>query len=174
MSIASPSEGGGDAWYLVIYILSIPLWLCINKYVYGPYICGDWYRLNYIYLTLFIDCMQCELHCYCGCWWPGDAKNQVINCFCIKLFHRKYLDLITRNIDFPRKWLGKRVCPSFTRDDPLHTQWLTFQTNPNCTAVDIALYCNVYHCVKNVIEICCPPNPTPTPTPHPTSVGMQI
>ena len=30
--------------------------------------------------------MQYEFHCWYGCWWPGGPTNQVINCYCIKLF----------------------------------------------------------------------------------------
>ena len=58
---------------------------------------------------------------YCGCWRSGDAKNEVIICSCIKPFNPEHPDFKTRNIDFLRKWLIKRICLLFTRDDPLHT-----------------------------------------------------
>ena len=70
-----------------------------------------------------------------------------------------------KNIDFMRKCLVKLICLSFTRDDPLQTQWLTFQTNPNCTAVDIALYYNVYNYVKPSLKSVDPP-PFPAISAH--------
>ena len=57
---------------------------------------------------------------YCGCWWPGDATNEVIICYCIKPINPKHPAPNTRNIDFLRKWIIKLICLSFTRDDPLH------------------------------------------------------
>ena len=76
--------------------------------------------------TLWITLLQ-----YCWCWWPCDAANEVmIICYCIKPFNNpEYLDLNTRNIDFLRKWLVKRICLSFTGDDPIHTISMTGLSN---------------------------------------------
>ena len=74
--------------------------------------------------TLWITLVQ-----YCGCWWPGDTTNEVIICYCIKPFNPDHPDLNTRNYDFLRKWLVKRICLSFTRDGPLHTISMTGLSN---------------------------------------------
>ena len=66
---------------------------------------------------------------YCWCWWPGDATNEVIICYCIKPFNPEHPDLNTINIDFLRKWLVKRICLSFTGDDPIHTISMTSLSN---------------------------------------------
>ena len=75
--------------------------------------------------TLWITLLQ-----YCWCWWPCDATNEVIICYCIKPFNNpEHPDLNTRNIDFLRKWLVKRICLSFTGDDPIHTISMTGLSN---------------------------------------------
>ena len=45
--------------------------------------------------TLWITLLQ-----YCGCWWPGDATDEVAICYCIKPFNLEHPDLNTRDIDF--------------------------------------------------------------------------
>ena len=157
LSIASPSDAGDNrAWYLVINLLPIPLWPCIRKYLYCPGICGGRKRLNYICLTF--KAMWITLLQYCGWWWPGDARNQVFNCYCINPFHPEHPDLSRRNIGFfLRKWLD--------RVDPLHT----------ISTTDLSNQSKFYHCGyrpwlplrestwlqcvslrENILEICCP------------------
>ena len=74
--------------------------------------------------TLWIILLQ-----YCGCWRPGGVTNEVIICYCIKPLNPEHPDLQARNIDFLRKWFVKRICLSFTRDDPLHTTSVTDLSN---------------------------------------------
>ena len=66
---------------------------------------------------------------YRGCWWPGDATNEVIICYCIKPFNPEHPAPNTRNIDFLRKWIIKLICLSFTRGDPLHAISMTGLSN---------------------------------------------
>ena len=61
------------------------------------------------------------------------------------IFHPVHPDLSTRNIDFLRTLLVKRICLSSVEVMRYTwSQWLTFQTNPNYTTVNTALDYNVY------------------------------
>ena len=77
--------------------------------------------------TLWITLLQ-----YCGCWWPGNAMNEVIICHCSKPFNPEHPDLNTRTIDYLKYGLlNGSVYHLLEIIRNIPSQWLAFQTNPN-------------------------------------------